>query len=78
MSKYEKYKSSNIESIGDVPEHWNVVRLKKVIKQKITDGPHETPDFIDDGIPFLSRWHSCSWSPPRADRDLVRGLEPRS
>ena len=54
MSKYKKYKSSNIESIGIVPEHWNVVRLKKVIKEKITDGPHETPDFIDDGIPFLS------------------------
>jgi type I restriction enzyme S subunit len=54
MSKYEKYKSSNIESIGVVPDHWNVVRLKKVIKEKITDGPHETPDFIDDGIPFLS------------------------
>ena len=37
-----------------ISEHWNVVRLKKVIKEKITDGPHETPDFIDDGIPFLS------------------------
>jgi type I restriction enzyme S subunit len=81
MSKYEKYKSSNIESIGVVPDHWNVVRLKKVIKEKITDGPHETPDFIDDGIPFLSVdgiqdgeliFEGCRYISPEAHREYQK------
>jgi type I restriction enzyme S subunit len=37
-----------------VPEHWNIKRLKNIIRANITDGPHETPTFIDEGIPFLS------------------------
>ncbi|AVB22015.1 restriction endonuclease subunit S [Pseudomonas avellanae] len=28
--------------------------LKHVVETPITDGPHETPEFIDDGIPFVS------------------------
>jgi len=54
MKKYDKYKDSGIKWIGEVPKHWNVRRLKDVLKDKVTDGPHETPSFIDEGIPFLS------------------------
>ena len=25
-----------------------------VLSKKITDGPHETPEFVDEGIPFIS------------------------
>jgi type I restriction enzyme S subunit len=28
--------------------------IKRHLKQKITDGPHETPEFVDEGIPFVS------------------------
>ncbi len=28
--------------------------LKRVVKTKITDGPHTTPQLVDDGIPFIS------------------------
>lgn len=28
--------------------------LKRVVKTKITDGPHVTPTFVDNGVPFLS------------------------
>lgn len=28
MKKYEKYKDSGIEWIGEIPEHWEIVRLK--------------------------------------------------
>ena len=57
MSRYQpypKYKASGVEWLGDVPEHWEVKRLKNVIRAPITDGPHETPVFIEDGVPFLS------------------------
>ncbi|GAK96932.1 type I restriction-modification system [Nonlabens tegetincola] len=51
---YDNYKDSGIEWLGDIPEHWEVIRLKNVIRLGITDGPHETPEFIENGIPFLS------------------------
>jgi type I restriction enzyme S subunit len=54
MEKYEKYKNSGIEWIGVIPENWSLKRLKYLLREKITDGPHETPEFVSDGIPFLS------------------------
>ena len=34
---------------------WDVVQLKRIVDTPITDGPHETPTFVDgDGIPFVS------------------------
>jgi len=47
-------KPSGVEWLGEVPEHWEVKRLKQVVAVPITDGPHETPVFLDEGIPFIS------------------------
>ncbi|UWX93842.1 restriction endonuclease subunit S [Enterobacter mori] len=47
-------KNSGVEWLGKVPEHWVVCAIKHIVSTPITDGPHETPDFIDDGIPFIS------------------------
>jgi type I restriction enzyme, S subunit len=47
-------KNSGIEWLSEIPEHWDRVQLKRIVSRKITDGPHETPDFFDAGIPFLS------------------------
>jgi type I restriction enzyme S subunit len=33
---------------------WGRKTLKHIVKTPITDGPHLTPRFLDDGIPFLS------------------------
>jgi type I restriction enzyme S subunit len=49
-----KLKPSGIEWLRDIPEHWEVKRLKQIVATKITDGPHTTPDFVDDGVPFIS------------------------
>jgi type I restriction enzyme S subunit len=51
--RYERYKDSNYGN-GELPITWSEVRLKTILAQKITDGPHETPDFTEFGIPFLS------------------------
>lgn len=29
-------------------------KLKYIVSTPITDGPHETPELLDEGIPFLS------------------------
>ena len=50
---YSEYRFSRIEGYGKVPIHWENRRLKNILSKKITDGPHETPEFISEGIPFL-------------------------
>lgn len=54
LKPYPKYKFSGVQWIGEIPEGWEVHRLKFLLKIPVTDGPHETPEFIDEGIPFLS------------------------
>lgn len=49
-----KSKDSGKHWIGEIPIDWNIVKVKNVLCQKITDGPHETPNFIEQGVPFLS------------------------
>lgn len=50
----EEMKDSGVEWIGKIPKEWNITRVKYALRKKITDGPHETPQFISEGIPFLS------------------------
>ena len=45
-------KDSGVDWIGEIPEHWEVRKLKTLSK-KIVDGTHFTPNYIDEGIPFL-------------------------
>jgi type I restriction enzyme S subunit len=35
-------------------EAWTTKPLKKILQIPVTDGPHLTPQFLDDGVPFLS------------------------
>lgn len=52
--KYPAYKDSGVEWLGEVPEHWHAIALSRVLAEPVTDGPHTTPEFQDDGVPFLS------------------------
>jgi hypothetical protein len=54
MQRYENYKDSGIDWIGDIPEHWEIVPIKYSLEIPITDGPHETPKLLNKGIPFIS------------------------
>ncbi|MCY4055963.1 MAG: restriction endonuclease subunit S [Cyanobacteria bacterium MAG CAR4_bin_6] len=56
---YPVYKDSGVEWLERVPEHWEVLSLKRWVSTKITDGPHETPDFLSAGVPFLSAEAVC-------------------
>ena len=51
---YPAYKDSDVKWLGRVPEHWQELALKRWVSTRITDGPHETPVFQSEGIPFLS------------------------
>lgn len=47
-------KDSGIEWIGEIPECWERTKLLNLLRQSICDGPHETPNLVDEGIPFIS------------------------
>lgn len=47
-------KDSGVAWLGNVPVHWKVIPIKFSLDMPITDGPHSTPQFYDDGIPFIS------------------------
>ena len=53
FERYDAYRYSDFEWLGEVPNHWNIRRLKDISKL-IIDGTHFTPDYTDDGVHFLS------------------------
>jgi type I restriction enzyme S subunit len=70
MKKYDNYKDSGIEWIGEIPEHWDRIRIKSLVAIKVTDGPHETPQWIENGVPFIS---AEAIKGNRIDLDFKRG-----
>ncbi|MFT5591668.1 MAG: type I restriction enzyme S subunit [Oceanicoccus sp.] len=53
-SAYSEYKDSGSKWLDVIPANWKTVSLKHVLSIPITDGPHSTPEFIDEGVPFVS------------------------
>ena len=49
-----KMKDTIYPWLGKIPVSWNTSKLLYCLRQQICDGPHETPNVIDDGIPFIS------------------------
>jgi type I restriction enzyme, S subunit len=47
-------RDSGIEWIGEIPEHWEVVPVKRALRIPICDGPHTTPQLLTEGVPFIS------------------------
>ena len=47
-------KASGVEWIGEIPEGWHTIKLRNCLRRPITDGPHETPLYVTDGVPFIS------------------------
>lgn len=54
MKQYDTYKDSGIEWIGEIPSHWQIVPIKYSLSVPLTDGPHETPELVADGVTFIS------------------------
>lgn len=68
---YPEYKDSGSKWLDSIPSHWKVTFLKHVLSTPITDGPHSTPLFIDEGIPFVS---AEAVSGGYIDFDKIRGF----
>jgi type I restriction enzyme S subunit len=70
LNPHVPMKPSGVEWLGDVPEHWDVMAIKRIVSEPITDGPHETPEFLDEGVPFVS---AEAVSSGRIDFSKIRG-----
>jgi type I restriction enzyme S subunit len=46
-------KDSGVEWLGEVPDHWDRTQLGRLCRQ-VSDGPHFSPVYADEGILFLS------------------------
>lgn len=55
MERYEKYKDSGVQWLGEIPDHWGIARLRH-ITQKIGSGSTPTGGssvYVDEGVVFL-------------------------
>ena len=48
-----RLKPSGVEWLEDIPDHWTIVTMRRVIRRAV-DGPHHSPRYLDKGVPFLS------------------------
>lgn len=86
LHAYQEYKKSGVAWIENIPKHWTAKRLKNILKQKITDGPHSTPIFTSEGVPFLSVdgiqngeliFESCRYISPADHAEFKRKALPQ-
>ena len=66
-----KMKDSGIEWMGEIPEEWEMVRLK-YLTTDIVDCPHETPEYSEDGEYLVIRTADQDYARLRSDADMFR------
>ena len=55
MKQYETYKDSGVEWIGEIPEHWEVNRLKNLVSEPLKYGANESADESNPNNPRYIR-----------------------
>ena len=56
MERYNLYKDSGVEWIGEIPSHWEFKKFKHFIS-KIIDNRGRTPELVESGIPYIEVKH---------------------
>ena len=52
MERYQKYKDSGIDWIGDIPENWEIKRLRYLGNYQ--NGVSKGADYFGSGYPFIN------------------------
>ena len=63
-------KDSGVEWIGEIPEHWENRKMISILSMRVVDGPHESPELYDEGIPYIS---ATAIENGKINFDLMRG-----
>ncbi len=64
-------KESGIDAIGKIPQEWNTRKVKSFISIPVVDGPHESPNLYERGIPYIS---ATAIENGKINFDLMRGF----
>jgi len=52
--RYEKYRDSGVEWFGEIPQHWNITKVKYICSESAVYGLNETADnYEDDGVRLI-------------------------
>jgi type I restriction enzyme S subunit len=52
--RYERYKDSGIEWIGEIPEHWEITKLKYICSESAVYGLNESAEnYVEEGVRFI-------------------------
>lgn len=63
-------KDSGVDWIGEIPEHWENRKMISILSMRVVDGPHESPELYDKGIPYIS---ATAIENGKINFDLMRG-----
>lgn len=55
MKAYPSYKESGVEAIGNIPEHWHISSLKRLIHDNLMYGANESAELDDKELPRYIR-----------------------
>lgn len=47
-------KDSGVEYAKIMPDHWENRKMISILSMRVVDGPHESPELFDEGIPYIS------------------------
>lgn len=47
-------KDSEVRFVNKTPTHWESRKMLSILSCRVVDGPHESPELFDTGIPYIS------------------------
>ena len=70
LTPHAPMKDSGVEWIGEIPEQWENRKMISILSMRVVDGPHESPELYDEGIPYIS---ATAVENGKINFDLMRG-----
>lgn len=58
FKRYDNYQDSEIDWLGEIPQHWEINKLKSSVK-KIADIDHYMPPTVSVGKPYIMTGDLC-------------------
>lgn len=47
-------KDSKLQWVDEIPKHWKEQKILHIISIPVIDGPHVSPELVDEGVPYIS------------------------
>lgn len=71
IDDYTNLSPSGLRWVDTIPSHWENRKLLSVLSMRVVDGPHESPDLLSEGIPYIS---ATAIENGKINFDLQRGF----